>query len=184
MAPRGSTRCILWASLLLLTGCEGFVTDAPVAGGAAAKDPGYILLGAEVLETDERGQVRYRLSATRIVQDPMSLQVEVEQPLLDLRDGNEPAWRVSARRGQLPGHARNMQLAGEVQINALGAGEASGLIVNTDTLRYDFLSGKAETDDAVTLSLAGHRLQGIGLEADLVAGRARLKKSVQGAFEP
>lgn len=147
-------------------------------------DPGYSVTGAELVETDRDGLLRYRLNADRIVQNPSSLRIDVENPILGLHERGSPAWTISADRGELPGDARSIVLVGDVHVSSSRNPDQPDLQLTTTSLNYDFTSGLARTDAVVSLMVDGHSLQGSGLEADLRRRQARLKDSVQGRFEP
>jgi lipopolysaccharide export system protein LptC len=172
------------AVVTMLAGCDQLSVDKEIDTTTAATDPGYSVTGAELIETDASGLPRYRLTADRIVQDPVSLQINIEQPRLGLNEAGDPAWTVSADRGQLPAHARAIRLEGHVEVSSARANDQPALQVATDALDYDFVSSIARTDTLVSLTLDGHRLQGMGLEADLRRRQAQLKESVQGRFTP
>ena len=167
----------------LLAGCDGLAINKEIDVTTAANDPGYSVTGAELIETDERGLPRYRLTADHILQDPASSLIDVDNPVLSLHEQGTLAWTVSARHAQLPGTAQMIALDGEVSVVSIGDDETP-LSLTTSSLRYDFLSGIVQTDAAVSLLLNGHRLQGIGLEANLRTRRARLNEAVQGRFTP
>jgi LPS export ABC transporter protein LptC len=170
--------------VLTLSGCEQFTGNKEISPVFSADDPGYSVTDAELIETDAEGAPRYRLVAERIVQDPASLLIEVERPMLSIHEQGAVAWRVSADRGELPANTRTMQLTGRVEVISARAEETPTLYLNADTLRYDFINGIADTETDVTLVIDGHELQGTGLQANLKTRRVRLNESVQGRFRP
>lgn len=172
------------ALALVLTGCDQLSLNKEINPELGSNDPGYSILGAELIETDANGLPRYRLRAERIVQDPISLLIEIDKPVLGINEQGSPAWTVSADHGQLPGHARAISLAGHVEVNSARQNERPSLQIAADSLDYDFSSYMAKTDDVVSLTVEGHQLRGVGLEADLRRRQARIKESVQGRFEP
>lgn len=180
----GVLRSVALAGLCVaLVGCDGLAINKEIADAAESNDPGYSVTGAELIETDEQGLPRYRLTADRILQNPASSLIDVENPVLRLHEQGTLAWTVSARHAQLPGTAQIIALDGNVKV-AAASNETTPLALSTSSLQYDFLSGVAQTDATVSLLLNGHQLQGTGLEANLRTRRARLNEAVQGRFTP
>lgn len=175
---------LIFALSVNLSACDQLASNKEILPAATTSDPGYLVIGAELIETDELGVPRYRLMAERITQNPASLVIEADSPILDVHEDGSIAWRVSASHGRLPANTRIMQLAGQVNVVSTRANDGPTLTLDTETLRYDFLNGVAETDATVTLVVDGHPLQGTGLEADLRSRRVRLRESVQGRFQP
>ncbi|NBX44507.1 MAG: LPS export ABC transporter periplasmic protein LptC [Gammaproteobacteria bacterium] len=174
----------IFALSMSLSACDQLASDKEILPSATTTDPGYVVIGAELIETDELGVPRYRLIADRIAQNPASLVIEADHPILDVHDDGSVAWRVSASHGRLPANTRIMQLDGQVNVVSTRENDGPTLTLDTETLRYDLLNGVAETDATVTLVVDGHPLQGTGLEADLRSRRVRLHESVQGRFQP
>jgi hypothetical protein len=79
------------AVVTMLAGCDRLSVDKEIDTTTTATDPGYSVTGAELIETDASGLPRYRLTADRIVQDPVSLQISIERPRLGLNEAGDPA---------------------------------------------------------------------------------------------
>ena len=189
---------LLFGAALLgaLAGCGGdpgeLVNDDD---GARVRDPGYSATDARIVETDASGTPRYTLSAATIRQDPVSLEVALEQiasggsdpfaqVTLHLREGQDEGWRLTARSGRMPEDASRIELLGDVQVSGtLGRG-AEPLEIRTEALSYEMAPGLARSDEDVVIRLSGKRLQARGIEANLKQRQVRLESKVHGQFVP
>lgn len=170
-------------ALLLLAACTDTGREETVAAGDAARDPGYSATGAEIIQTGADGRPRYRLQATRIEQDPQSLEIRLQELQLETREAQSTAWRVTAPLGRLSSDSRQLALSGGVQLESGTAGDGS-LRLDTDELQYDVQAARARTAGEVRLTLQGHMLAGTGLDANLRTRQVRLNADVRGRFAP
>lgn len=145
---------------------------------------GYSARDAEVIETGRDGQPRYRLRASRIEQDPLSLDIRIEQPVMRFETAGGTGWQVSAKQGRLPAGAERLRLDGEVTLQGTTIPGKSPIRLRTDQLDYDLLGERAVARGAVTMDIEGHLLEARGLEADLRNQRARLLSDIHGHFSP
>ncbi len=178
---------LLFGAALLgaLAGCGGdpgeLVNDDD---GARVRDPGYSATDARIVETDASGTPRYTLSAATIRQDPVSLEVALEQIAMQVREGQDEGWRLTARSGRMPEDASRIELLGDVQVSGtLGRG-AEPLEIRTEALSYEMAPGLARSDEDVVIRLSGKRLQARGIEANLKQRQVRLESKVHGQFVP
>lgn len=146
----------------------------------ATRDPGYSASNAEVLETGPDGQLRYRLTAQRIEQDPNSLDIRLETLAMQAASAERDPWRVSAERGVLPAQAARVSLRGAVQIEGGAQASTGAILIRTDRLDYDLRTERASAAGPVSIEMQGYRLEGRGLEADLRNQRARLLTDIHG----
>lgn len=168
-----------------LTGCSS--SDRLGLGrgeDSAERDPGYAAREAEIVETGRDGLPRFRLKAALIEQDPDSLEIRLDRPLMSFETTGGNAWQVSAVRGWLPAGAQRIRLDGEVALEGGTRPSNSPIRLRTERLDYDLATERAAAPGAVALELEGHVIEARGLEADLRNQRARLLSEIHGHFAP
>lgn len=177
----------LAATLLaaLLGGCArgaGDVADADAA--TRAVDPGYSASDAQVIETDATGAPRYTLRAAAIQQDPRTLEVTLEGLSMQVADGGDTAWRLTAESGRMPEDASRIELSGDVRVaGTIGRG-AEPIEIRAETLSYDIAPGRVSSPSDVTIRLSGKWLAAHGMEANLKQRQVSLESKVHGRFVP
>lgn len=151
---------------------------------ATERDPGYAAREAEVVETGRDGLPRFRLKAALIEQDPDSLEIRLDRPVMRFETTGGNAWQVSAARGWLPAGAQRIRLNGEVALEGGTAPANAPIRLRTERLDYDLATERAVAPGAVALDLEGQVIEARGLEADLRNQRARLLSEIHGHFTP
>jgi len=185
MARRAVALLIGAALLGALPGC-GRASGELANGddGTRAPDPGYSASDARIVETDAGGAPRYTLSAATIRQDPISLEVALERIAMQVREGEEEGWQVTARSGRMPEDASRIDLQGDVRVAGMLERSAEPLEIRTEALSYEMAAGIARSDEDVVIRLSGKRLQARGIEANLKQRQVRLESKVHGHFVP
>lgn len=162
-------------------------------------DPGYAARDAQIVETGYDGQERYRLNAAFIRQQGESGVIELdqiemhyhpaaqgdvagEQPVRPVRPGD--VWNLRADRGVVRANGDDVQLTGNVQVTGPAPGSGVPLKLTTERMRINTPTEFIETDAPVSLVWSGHTLTGVGMQADLKAGKLRLESDVHGEFLP
>jgi LPS export ABC transporter protein LptC len=183
--------CLLLGPALALTGCARNPGDTATGDSAArAVDPGYSATDAQVVETDASGAPRYALRAASIQQDPRSLEVTLQQLSMQVSDGDDAPWLITARDGRMPEDASRIELSGDVRVaGTVGGSGAKGAVaepieIRSDTLSYDMPASLARSTSDVTIRLSGKWLQAHGIEANLKQRQVRLESKVHGRFVP
>jgi LPS export ABC transporter protein LptC len=155
-------------------------SEGPAAtAGDSDTLPGYVATQAELVDTGDDGQPRFRLRATRISQRHPGAMVELEEPRLDYQGSTH--WQVQARSGTLPQDASSVNLSGAVQATA-ERGREPALRIRTETLDIDLANRRADTGAAVLVDLGANRLAAVGLHADMKADSLRLESAVHGEY--
>ena len=177
-------------------GMAGRNDEGADAGAALLPDPGYAARDAVVTETGDNGRERYRLNAQVIRQQPESGTIDLENLQMDYHPGAQPAlpgekpapaadpgdvWHLKADRGQVRANGDDVQLAGNVTITGPAPGSDQPLRLDTDHIRMNTPTQFIDTDAPVKLSSSGNELRAVGMEADLKAGKVRLKSAVHGS---
>ena len=157
-------------------------------------DPGYAALDAEVIETGYDGRERYRLNAKVIRQHSENGVIDLETLKMDYHpdaQGNVPGekpsatneiWHLKSDRGQVRADGDDVQLTGNVEVTGHAPGSGAPLVLSTDNMRINTPTEYIETSAPVKLTMAGHDLHAIGMQADLKAGTLRLESDVHGSF--
>lgn len=165
---------------LALGGCGASGEDD---GSATALDAnaGYSAVDAEIIETDADGNPRYRLRAAFIEQDARTLAIDLRSIDMRVDDAESGSWQLRADRGVIPPDARQVALAGDVQLRTERAGSGA-LRIRTGELDYDFTTTRALAPGKVAIDLQGSVLEGQGLEADLTRRHVKLRSDIHGEF--
>ena len=137
-----------------------------------------------MVETDATGAPRYTLRAASIQQDPRSLEVSLRQLSMQVSDGEDAPWRMTARDGRMPEDASRIDLSGDVRVAGTLGRDGEPIEIRSDTLSYEIASSLARSASDVTIRLSGKWLQARGIEANLKQRQVRLESKVHGRFVP
>ncbi len=155
-------------------------SDSPVAGASATGgETGYVAHDAQLVDTGDDGQPRYRLRADNITQARPGGDVQLDQPRLDYEGSTR--WQLSAREGTLPEDAHQVHLAGNVEARGERAREPP-LRIRTELLDIDLVARRAATPGPVSIEVGTSRLEAVGLQADMKADTLRLESRVHGEY--
>ncbi len=174
--------------LLLAAGGSWFLYRSSLAPGAplpghGQQAPGYYLLDAAILGTDDEGLRLYRIEAESIQHLPAEDRVAMQSVVVRYRDSDETSWLVRARAGSIEAGGSGILLTGDVQLRDSSAAE-EGVRIETDVLEFLPRQRFASTTAAVRITQPGVVLTARGMEADLLNERVRLKADVSGRFTP
>jgi lipopolysaccharide export system protein LptC len=169
--------------------------DSTADANTSLPDPGYAALDAQVIETGYDGRERYRLNAQVIRQHGESGVIDLETLKMDYHPGAQgevpgekpgaaasETWHLKSDRGQVRADGDDVQLTGNVEVTGTAPGSRAPLVLNTETMRINTPTEYIETSAPVKLTLAGHQLDAVGMQADLKAGTLRLESEVHGRF--
>jgi LPS export ABC transporter protein LptC len=153
-------------------------------GEAAAREPGYTAIGAQLLEMGDNGQPLYRLDAVRIEQPRPNGDISVLEPrvVYDPAVGNP--WTLRAMHGVLPADARSAQLSGDVEVQGIPQGSRVPVTIRTELLNLDISHQQATSNERVQIDWGGGRVSGRGLFADMKGDNLQLKSDVHGQSAP
>ena len=144
--------------------------------------PGFVALGAELIQTGDDGRPLFRLEAERIAQPAPQGLIFLTDPMLQYQPAGGNPWVVTATRGELPQTARSAELAGAVHAEGKPIGSNEVLRIDTDVLHVDMTNQLATTTDPVRINWADRLLRGRGMRADLLNGRLSLFADVSGVL--
>jgi LPS export ABC transporter protein LptC len=131
---------------------------------------GYYLKDATIVETGTDGAPRMRIAAVDVQQNARDNAVQlqtVKADYLTVATESEPSthWVINAAQGIMPAKSDVVTLKGDVVAQTVDAERA--VVFTTAALDIDTKQEKANTDQAVTIDVGGHRITGEGLSADL-----------------
>jgi LPS export ABC transporter protein LptC len=172
----------LLAVLLHLQQPAGGAREGTAPGGVPPAMPGFVALGAELIETGDDGQPLYRLDAARIAQPQPQGLIFLSDPTLQYQPTGGNPWVVTARRGELPQSARTAELTGSVHAEGKPNGSSELLRIDTNRLHVDMSQQLATTTDMVHIGWADRLLRGRGMRADLLNGHVALFGDVSGVL--
>lgn len=144
-------------------------------------EPGFVAIGAQIVETGDNGQPLYRLQAQRIAQPVPQGTIYLTNPVMHYQPADSNPWVLTAEQGQLPQSAHTADLSGAVQAQGKPAGTARVMQITTDTLHVDMQQRVASTPDVVHVRWAGSLLNGRGLRANMKTGQLELMEDVSGS---
>ena len=155
---------------------------AAAAAQNAASEPGFVALGARIIETGDDGQPLYTLDATRIAQPVPDGTIYLTSPVLHYEPPGANPWVLTALQGQLPQSAQNADLSGMVNASGIPQGSMRMIHFHTSTLHVDMQRQVALTPAEVHIDWAGSLLSGRGMHADLKSGQVQLFHAVSGVI--
>jgi len=153
-------------------------TEATAAATRRNAEPGYVAIGADLLDTGADGQPQFRLRAARIEQATPTADLTLSD--LEFQHQGRSMWTLSALHGVMPLTSEQLQLSGDV--HASGALGAAPISIRTDTLEVDLQQQKLDTHAAVSIDWGNNRLSANGLHADMKSDSLRLESHIHGEF--
>ena len=140
----------------------------------------YYLSGFSVSSMDKKGQLQHKLTAEHLKHFGGSGKTTLEQPHMTLFEEQKVGWQLSADHGLILEHEDEVSLQGNVHITQA---VAEPLHINTSALRIQPRQGYAETDQAVTMTQAQHKIDAVGMEIYQKEQRLLLLSQVRGHYE-
>ena len=168
--------------VLLYLQKPGIGSTTSTAASAANPEPGFVAIGAELIETGDDGKPLYRLDAERISQPMPNGLIHLTAPILHYQPPGANPWVLTARQGELPQNAHTADLSGAVHVEGKPQGSIELMRMDTDTLHVDMQQQLATTPAIVHLHWAGSLLTGRGMRANLKTGQLVLMRNVSGVL--
>lgn len=150
------------------------------AAPAAAGEPGFVAVGAQIIETGDDGRPLYTLDAQRIEQPVPNGTIYLSAPILHYEPSAGNPWVLTAQQGQLPQSAHTADLSGSVRAQGKPQGSTQLMRFTTTALHVDMQRQLATTPAVVHVEQAGSVLSGRGMRADLKSGQIELFRAVSG----
>jgi LPS export ABC transporter protein LptC len=165
-----------------LLGRRGDSPAEAVGVQASQPDPGYVALGAHIIETADDGALLYALDAERIEQQPATGDVKLRTLTMHYHRDADTRWQLRADNGHLAGGTTLIELTGKVRASGALPDSKLPAEIATEQLDFDTRSQTLTSRQLVTIRLAGQRLTSQGLTASLKQERLRLESAVHGRY--
>ena len=197
--PLAYVAIIVVVSAAYFIGRTGRGTDEVDDGSARTPDPGYAATDAQIVETGYDGRELFRVNARLISQQTESGVIDLETLTMDYHPGaqarlpgeapptaaeSREVWHLTSDRGQVRADGEDVQLTGNVRVTGPAPGSGAPLTMTTSELRINTPTEYIETAAPVRVVWEGHRLDSVGMQADLKAGKLRLESQVHAEFVP
>jgi lipopolysaccharide export system protein LptC len=174
----------LFILLLVVIIGSGWFLDGRFGGlqdlSVSRTGPDSFVSGMHLDVMDTNGQLRYRVTADSMTHYPNREVLQLQRPLIDLQQHNGNSWRISAETGETTDTGELIRLLGDVDIRRSGV--SGPLQVRTRDLLVQPEQAYATTDNAATITAPGHRVDSVGLEADLDNSTLELRSRVRGTI--
>lgn len=170
------------AALLYVKESDNGAAGEAALTEAAASEPGFSALHAELVETGEDGAALYRLTADRMEQPQPQGTIFLTAPQLDYQPAAGEIWHLHALHGQLPQDARTAELSGTVHGEGTPEGSDALLRFDTEDLQLDMQTNIATSAGDVSVEWDGNRLFGRGMTADLAHNQLQVQADVHGTL--
>ncbi len=182
-----TARIILFAALIalfaVLVQWRVFDRD-PEPETADVQRPGYFLTGVDLEEFGADGALRIGLQSISANEDPASGIVRLADVAVDYHTPNGRRWDLTAAEARVPPGGRVVEFEGDVHLRGVPGEDASVAELETERMTLDTVAETAQSNGPVELAFGTHRMQALGMRADLKAGTLKLVANVNGHFTP
>ncbi len=141
----------------------------------------YFMNDFTISQLDETGQLKHRLQATQLNHFSAEEPTRLEQPQLEVFDGDRVVWRINAEQGEINQQQDEVVLQGAVRLRQQR--RDGTLQLATSQLRIQPGEGRADTDQAVTLTRGASRIDAVGMQLEQEGRRLVLLSQVRGYYE-
>lgn len=136
-------------------------------GDTVNGNPGFIAIGASLIETGADGQPLYRLDADRIEQPQPEGTVFLTAPKLHYQPVTGDPWTLTANTGQMPQDASSADLSGSVHAEGKPGTSNELMRIDTEQLHIDMRQQVATSHVGVRVHWSGYQLRANVMRADL-----------------
>ena len=166
--------CALASGYLLLS----YTSEEDEESGVPRLGIGYYMNDAELVGTDDNGEVLYRVSAKSAAQ---GVDDGIVRVIYEPRTAIQ--WDLKATTGRSPANGTIIELAGEV-VAVTRDRDIKPTTITTDYLELDTETYIADTRRKVTIDYSSNRVFATGLRAYFKEDRLQLISNVNGKFVP
>jgi lipopolysaccharide export system protein LptC len=175
--------------LLLLLGASYWLSlqvQSPAAGGKSnlRHDPDYIIDNFTATTLDEKGKVRFVMSAKKMWHHPDDDTTLLNDPQLVSLTAEHPPIRINAKNGEVSSKGDEVFLRNDVVIVRPAYANKSELTFTTNYLHVLPNKDIADTDHPVTMIDARTKLNAIGMELDNNTHTIKFLSRVNIVYEP
>lgn len=146
--------------------------------------PDYYMTDFVLYVSDAQGRPAYRLQAERFAHLAADDTGELVKPEFTLQQPAGPPWVMRAADGWIGPQGAELYLIGGVTMARTRSEDEPAIRITTEDLRVRPKDRVASTDLTVVATSGPHRLQGVGMFADLARERMQLLADVTGRYVP
>jgi LPS export ABC transporter protein LptC len=144
---------------------------------------GFYVKSAQILGTDDEGQLLYEIEA-EFVEQQESNDIAMQNVQISYSAGSRVPWTITADEATISEDQSLLRLSGHV-IAVSDAGSAEQITeIRTPQLDIEPTTYKAETDSRVQIRIGSRSLTATGMLALLQDNRLQLRSNVSGKFVP
>jgi lipopolysaccharide export system protein LptC len=147
-------------------------------------DPDYIIDNLKATTLDEKGKIRFVMSAKKMWHHPDDDTTILEEPQLISLTKERPPLRMNAKNGAISSKGEEVFLRNDVVIVRPAYENKSELTFTTNYLHVKPNQDWADTDSAVSMIDARTKLTAIGMELDNNASTIKFLSRVKTVYEP
>jgi LPS export ABC transporter protein LptC len=151
---------------------------------ADVQRPGYFLTGVDLEEFGTDGALRIGLQSISANEDPSNGVVRLADVAVDYHAPTGKLWHLTAGEARVPPGGGVVEFEGDVRLRGEPGEDAHAAELETARMTLDTVGETAQTKSPVTLVFGLHRINALGMRADLKAGNLRLESDVNGHFTP
>ncbi len=179
---------ILGGVLLAVLGGTRLLLETSSRGGLPTEqephNADYFLENFTNTVLNDHGTPFRRLSADRMLHFPDDDSTELTNPHLTLFQNEHPLWQIQSEQGWLSGDGKLLLLNGPVTLDRAAAGKIRPLHIVTRNLRVQPEESYAETDEQITVTSLGSRLESRGIQVWFKEPvRIKFLANVKGRYE-
>lgn len=171
--------CAIASGYLLLS----YTSEEDAQTGVPRLGIGYYMTEAELIGTDETGEVLYRVSAKSASQGVEDGVIDMEDVRVIYAPQAGIHWDLQATSGRVPANGTIIELSGEV-IAVTRDRNVKPATITTDYLELDTETFIADTRHKVTIDYSSNRVFATGMRAYFKEDRIQLMSKVNGQFLP
>ena len=185
-------RIITWSALLppfLLLAAAYWLNQLvqplpPAMDSSKRHDPDFIVSKFIATTLNEQGTPRFKIAAQKMLHYPGDDSTHLEAPQLTSLHPDHPALYASAIKGTISGKGDEIFLHDEVKIVRAANAKQSELVFTTTYLHVIPDLDLADTDQLVTMTNAGNKINAVGMQMDNKARTVKLLAQVRSEHEP
>ncbi len=149
--------------------------------------PFSVARGTTTTHYKENGSVNYTFNASRLEHyrdsdAPHTVFTLIEDPELVVFQNDEP-WFVRADKGRITAADQHIELWQGVTLNHTSI-HGMKTVITTEKLMIDPVNKLANTQEPVRIRAEDAEIEGVGMDADLVAEKLTLLSNVRGLYDP
>lgn len=151
---------------------------------AVTHEPDYFVDRLLLLKANANGDPAVRIEAVRMQHYPDDLTIEFEEPHIITLADDQPAIRVTARKGSSPDTGQKTYLSGDVRIMRDASADSPAVVALTQAATVLLDEKVVFTDQPVRIEMGPNILTGIGMRLDSQTRQLQVDSRVRGHLAP